>query len=129
MKLKLLVALTAHMYALCTLAAHAHHSFVATYQVDKEVQIEGTVVNLLVRNPHSFLHLMVEDETGELNRWSVEWGALLMLNRLGINPETIKPGDWVVIRGSPGHDAGDFRLRMTQITRPSDGWSWGGTFD
>ena len=43
--------------------------------------------------------------------------------------ETLKPGDHVIITGNPGRNPEDHRLRMRTITRPSDGWKWGGTFD
>jgi hypothetical protein len=31
--------------------------------------------------------------------------------------------------GQPGRDAADHRLRMVNITRPSDGWKWEGRFN
>ena len=44
----------------------------------------------------------------------------------GISPDA---GDHVIITGNPGRNPEDHRLRMRTITRPSDGWKWGGTFD
>jgi hypothetical protein len=31
--------------------------------------------------------------------------------------------------GNPGRNPADHRLRMVNITRPSDGWNWGGSFE
>ena len=70
-----------------------------------------------------------KDAQGNTVRYAVEWGAGLQLNRQGVTRETLKPGDHVVITGNPGRNPEDHRLRMRTITRPSDGWKWGGTFD
>jgi Family of unknown function (DUF6152) len=109
--------------------AFAHHSFAATYFEDKTQKIEGNLVQFLYRNPHSFVHVEAVDEKGATQRWAVEWGAGGQLGRQGVTRETLKPGDHVVIVGNPGRNPEDHRLRMVNITRPSDGWKWGGTFD
>jgi hypothetical protein len=109
--------------------ALAHHSFAATYFEDKTQKIEGNLVQFLYRNPHSFVHVEGPDEKGVMQRWAVEWGAGGQLGRQGVTRETLKPGDHVIIVGNPGRNPDDHRLRMVNITRPSDGWKWGGTFD
>ena len=125
-KLFLLLAAAALM---ATVPAYAHHSFAATYFEDKTQSVEGDLVQFLFRNPHSFVHIEAKDEKGEVIRWSIEWGAGLQLNRQGVTRETLKPGDHVIITGNPGRNAEDHRLRMRTISRPKDGWKWGGTFD
>jgi hypothetical protein len=109
--------------------AFAHHSFAATYFEDKTQKIEGNLVQFLYRNPHSFVHVEAPDEKGVMQRWAIEWGAGGQLGRQGVTRETLKPGDHVIIVGNPGRNPEDHRLRMVNITRPSDGWKWGGTFD
>jgi len=109
--------------------AYAHHSFAATYFEDKTQKIEGNLVQFLYRNPHSFVHVEAKDDAGVMQRWAVEWGAGGQLGRQGVTRETLKPGDHVIIVGNPGRNPEDHRLRMVNITRPSDGWKWGGTFD
>jgi len=74
-------------------------------------------------------HVEGKDAQGNAVRYAVEWGAGLQLNRQGVTRETLKPGDHVIITGNPGRNPEDHRLRMRTITRPSDGWKWGGTFD
>ena len=129
MKSKLLVLLFAAATVL-GVRAYAHHSFAATYFEDKKVTIEGDLVQFLYRNPHSFVHVESKDpSTGETIRWAVEWGAGGQLGRHGVTRETLKPGDHVVVVGNPGRNPEDHRLRMVNITRPSDGWKWGGTFE
>jgi len=109
--------------------AFAHHSFAATYFEDKTQKVEGKLVQFLFRNPHSFIQVEAEDEHGEMIRYAVEWGAGGQLGRQGVTRDTLKPGDHVIIVGNPGRNPEDHRLRMVNITRPSDGWKWGGSFE
>jgi len=109
--------------------AYAHHSFAATYFEDKTQKVEGNLVQFLYRNPHSFVHVEAPDEKGVMQRYAVEWGAGGQLGRQGVTRETLKPGDHVIIVGNPGRNPEDHRLRMVNITRPADGWKWGGSFD
>ncbi len=129
MKSKLAVLLFAGA-TLLGVRAYAHHSFAATYFEDKKVTVEGDLVQFLYRNPHSFVHVEAKDpSSGEMVRWAVEWGAGGQLGRQGVTRETLKPGDHVVVVGNPGRNPEDHRLRMVSITRPADGWKWGGTFE
>ena len=123
------LALVAGAMVVSSGRAYAHHSFAATYFEDKTQKVEGNLVQFLYRNPHSFVHVEAPDEKGTIQRWAVEWGAGGQLGRQGVTRETLKPGDHVVIMGNPGRNPEDHRLRMVNITRPSDGWKWGGTFD
>ena len=110
-------------------SASAHHSFAATYLINDEQTVEGTLVAFLYRNPHAFLHLNVTDEQGDTVRWAVEWGGATTLTGENVTRDTLKPGDHVVITGNPGRDPQDHRLRLQSIERTSDGWSWSGDFD
>ncbi len=109
--------------------AYAHHSFAATYLEDQEMTIEGELVQFLYRNPHSFVHVMAPDSNKEMQRWAVEWGGGGQLGSQGVTRDTLKPGDHVVITGSPGRSAADHRLRMKTLFRPKDGFKWGGAVD
>ena len=123
MNRKLAVVLATLMIAGMTV--RAHHSFAATYDESKSVMIEGRLVQFLVRNPHSFVHVMAPDDKGQEQRWAVEWGGAGQLAGQGVTRETLKPGDVVVISGNPGRNAADHRIRMVTLRRPSDGFGWG----
>jgi hypothetical protein len=103
----------------------AHHSQAAVYQSGKMVTIEGELVQVLIRSPHSFVHVMAKDEAGEMQRYAVEWGGASQLARAGVDGKTFRIGDHVVIEGRPGRNPIDHRLLMVTITRPSDGFEWG----
>jgi hypothetical protein len=129
MQQKLMILLMVAGGFLAGTRASAHHSFAATYFEDKTEKIEGNLVQFLFRNPHSFVQVEAEDEHGVMQRWAVEWGAGGQLGRQGVTRDTLKPGDHVVIVGNPGRNPEDHRMRMVNITRPSDGWKWGGSFE
>lgn len=109
-------------------ALQAHHSFSATYDEAKEEIIEGTIVQFLLRNPHSMVHVEGKTETGETHRYTIEWAGVSGLSGEGITRTTLRIGDAVIVRGNPGRNAADHRLRLLSIDRPKDGWHWGGTF-
>lgn len=119
----------AALLGVVTLApVQAHHSFPATYLVDQQIKIEGTVVQFLYRNPHSFVHVMAPDKDGVMHRWAVEWAAGATLGDTGVKNGTLKAGDKVKITGNPGRNPADHRIRMQSIERPADGWKWSGSF-
>ena len=112
--------------ALAAGAASAHHSFAATYFVDKEVTVEGTLTQFLFRNPHSFVKVEAPDDKGQMVTWAVEWGGGAQLNQEHVTRDTLKPGDHVIVTGNPGRDPSDHRIRLHKIVRKSDGWKWEG---
>jgi hypothetical protein len=107
-------------------AAYAHHSYAATYDVSHEVKLEGKLVQFVYRNPHSFVHVQAPDESGAPQRWAVEWAGTGQLAEAGVQRDTLKVGDAVVIVGRPSRVRGEYRALMVRLTRPSDGFTWGG---
>ncbi len=103
MNRKVLAVLAGSVLAAAPLAAH--HSFTATYDETKEIELEGTLVAFMFRNPHSFVHLMAPDKDGEMHRWAIEWGAAGVLDRQGVSRDSLRVGDHVVITGNPGRNA------------------------
>ena len=106
-------------------AAYAHHSYAATYDVTREIKIEGKLVQFVYRNPHSFVHVAAMDEKGVPQRWAVEWSGTTQLGNQGVSRESLKIGDEVVIVARPSRVAGEYRALMIRLKRTSDGFSWG----
>jgi hypothetical protein len=124
MKRKLIgIAVAATM--MTGLGASAHHSFTATYDESSEIKIEGQLVQFMFRNPHAWVHVMAPDESGEMQRWGVEWGGAGQLSGQGVTRESLKPGDHVITTGNPGRNPVDHRVRMRSLLRPADGFGWG----
>ena len=105
--------------------AYAHHSYAATYDVTREVTIEGKLVQFVYRNPHSFVHVATKGESGAAERWAVEWSGTTQLNNAGVTKESLKVGDVVVITARPSRVQGEYRALMLRLKRPSDGFTWG----
>lgn len=120
---KLWLLLVAGALACGAASTAAHHSFASTYREDMVIAIEGDLVDVVYRNPHSFIHVMAPDGAKRMRVWAVEASNRGQLELQGVG-ETLKPGDHLVITGSPGRDAGTWRLRLRSIVRPKDGWRW-----
>jgi hypothetical protein len=123
MKRKMLVGLAGLL--MCGMAAFAHHSLGATYESDKEIKLEGKIVQLLLRNPHSFLQIDVPEKDGTMQRWSLEWRSSGQLGQAGIKRDTLKSGDDVVVTVNPSRTKGDNRGALKTLHRTSDGFGWG----
>ena len=102
---------------------HAHHSIGAAYRENRTITVEGQLVQLLFRNPHSFVHVVVREKDGSMVRYAVEWVGANQLQSVG--RDTLKIGDRVVISGNPGRNERDHLLRMLTLHRPKDGFGWG----
>jgi Family of unknown function (DUF6152) len=96
----------------------AHHSFYTMYLEDKQITLQGTLDHVVYRNPHSYVYLLVSDRNNQVRLWVVECGSPDQMRRQRLAIDALKPGDQVVVTGSPGRDPGDYRLRLRTIARP-----------
>jgi hypothetical protein len=112
--------------ALGTVPASGHHAFGAYYFEDQSVSIEGEIVELEYRNPHAWVHIMAVDLSGRTQKVSAEWASPGRLSQQGITRDTLKPGDRVIITGSPSRDESAYKMHLKGIERRSDGWKWAG---
>ena len=111
--------------AASTVRMAAHHSQAAVYAINKDTKIEGEIAQILIRSPHSFVHVNAKNEKGEMVRWALEWGGAAQLSRQGVDGKTLKVGDRVIVGGHPGRNPVDNRMIVVYMERPSDGWNWG----
>ena len=116
--------------ALCTLAivaaafglgqARAHHSY-AAFDRCKPLSLEGEIDSVEWVNPHIRIHLKTED----VPSYFVEWMSMIQLERAGLQAEALQSGDRIVVTGNPLRDESKKVLSLlTEIRRPSDGWTW-----
>src|SRR5262249_71218 len=61
--------------------AYPHPSFESTYDLSKQVKVEGKLVQFLFRNPHSFVHI----ESADGQRWAIEWAGGAQLSGSSID--------------------------------------------
>jgi hypothetical protein len=122
---RLALALTLGLCA-AALPLYAHHSFAAHYFEQQSVSIQGELVEFEYVSPHAWVHVMVKDDKGQMQRFSAEWANPNRLRQLKITKDTIKPGDYLIITGSPGRNASERKIHLKGIERPADGWNWRG---
>jgi hypothetical protein len=106
------------------LPAHGHHSFAVSYFEDQSISVEGDLVEFDYRNPHAWVHVSAPDGRGRMQKYGAEWAGASRLKLQGITEDTLKPGDHVILIGSPSRDPSEYRLHLKRIERPADGWKW-----
>jgi uncharacterized protein DUF6152 len=102
----------------------AHHSFAAAYDLKQPVTVHGTIVQVLLRNPHSWFSLEVKDADGKTEQWMFEAGTPSGMIRNGYKPDIIKPGAEVTIKGFRARDASQKRGMLRELTT-ADGQVFG----
>jgi hypothetical protein len=88
---------------LSALPAWSHHSNVA-YEVTKVITITGVVKEFEWVNPHTFLHVLVDDGKGGKVEWVCEGRAPGILLRAGWTKSSLKAGETVTVDMSPAKD-------------------------
>jgi hypothetical protein len=103
----------------------AHHSFAAAYDLKQPITVQGTITQVLLRNPHSWFVLDVKDaSTGKTDEWMFEAGTPSGMIRNGYKPNIIKPGTEVTIKGFRARDASQKRGMLRELITP-DGHVYG----
>lgn len=84
--------------------ASAHHAFAAEFDANAPVLLRGKVTQVQFINPHSWVHIEVENEDGTSTHWMVEGGTPNTLLRNGINRNSLAIGTEVIVRGYQSKD-------------------------
>jgi len=77
--------------------AVAHHSHNA-YELTAWTTLEGTVNQVHLINPHSWIYLDVTDEQGETTTWALEAANFSAFFAKGVKQEDVQPGDLIRVR-------------------------------
>jgi hypothetical protein len=102
-------------------AAHGHHSISSIYDSSRPVTIEGVIAQFQLVNPHPFLLVEVKDGAGKSAEWRLEMDNRSELAAIGVTASTFKPGDRVVVAGSPARTQPQ-SLYVLRLDRPGDGF-------
>ena len=98
----------------------AHHSYSA-YDTGRIMEVQGVLEEFEWVAPHSLIK--VKDEEGRL--YIFEWQAPFSLQRRGVQQDTLKKGDRLVLTGNPHRGFDENRiLNFKSVQRPADGWKW-----
>lgn len=106
--------------------SEAHHSF-AMFDLSQHKLVEGRVTEWNYNNPHSWLHIETQGESGTTLTWSFEGAAPVHATRQGVTGNTFRKGERVRVVMSPirdGRNAGAMCFVVKEdgsIARPNDG--------
>ena len=101
---KRLNALLAAALAAFALPAAAHHSF-AIYDMAQNIEFDGVVETLKMRNPHMSMTLTVTNPDGTKKTINfVEGAPANMIVRMGLNPADVAVGKPIKAIGAPRKD-------------------------
>ena len=122
---------------LCATAppAGAHHAYATFFDICTSRTVAGTLERVEWKRPHVWLYVAT---IGGVT-YRAEWTSPQALERDGLSSKTLKPGERLVITGSPMRDPSVVRLTvpdfkgefasstvsaLTQVRRPGDTFSW-----
>ena len=94
----------------------AHHSVQAQFDLDKPIQISGTVTKVEWINPHSYLFIDVKDSAGNVKHWAFEMAGPGALRKAGLSRADrggLKAGDTIMVNGVLAKDGTDSGLVKT----------------
>jgi hypothetical protein len=83
--------------------AFAHHG-TAGYDMAKILTLTGTVTKVDWTNPHIVIYMDSKAATGDMQHWTLELSAPLLMTRLGWSKSSIKAGDQLVAETHPAKD-------------------------
>lgn len=89
---------------LAGLPVSAHHSVAAGFDLDIEISITGTIVEMEFINPHARLFIDVEGDNDEVATWTVWFTSGNNLMRRGWRPTDLPVGATVTVTGFPARD-------------------------
>ena len=100
--------------------SNAHHSVAGQYDPSAAVTVEGVIIEVDMRNPHSRIRMEIADASGRVEVWTLEMDDIEDMAEQGISSETLHVGDEVIIFGYPARDGSNL-LHIERLRRPSDG--------
>ena len=95
----------------------AHHSS-ASYDLEHQITLKGTITNFEWTNPHVFIYIDVKNYDGSVEPWRIEGNSPNMLIRSGWKKEMLNAGDLVTVSGSPAKNKTKV-MRLVSITLPN----------
>jgi hypothetical protein len=110
-------ALVIGLLALGTASARAHHAFAAEFDINRPVQLTGTVTEVEWINPHAWIHVAVKKPNGTVENWAIETGTPNTLLRRGLKKTDLPKGVQIKVSGYQAKD-GSSRANGSNVSLP-----------
>jgi hypothetical protein len=94
------LAICGYCLAVAPSTGLAHHG-IANFDLNADIELDGTIVRVDFVNPHSWVYLTVENEDGEAVEWRCEMRGATVLRRSGWSEDMFVAGSTISITGSP----------------------------
>jgi hypothetical protein len=75
MKLRFRILTALGGFLLPVVPAFTHHSFMAEFDQNNKVTLDGTVTKVEWQNPHTYFLVAVKDGNGKTENWRLETGS------------------------------------------------------
>jgi len=85
---------------LVSFSASGHHG-IANFDLNTDIELSGVITEVEFLNPHSWLHLAVENADGRSVVWRCEMRGATVLRRSGWSEDMFAPGATITVTGSP----------------------------
>ncbi len=97
----------------------AHHS-AAIFDLSRDIQIEGEVVQVRWANPHVYIQVRQKRSSNDTITWNIEGQTPSGMSREGWASSSLLPGDKVIIVANPARDS-NRRIALGHTVLKEDG--------
>ena len=98
-------------------SVRAHHAFAAEFDANQPISLSGKVARVEWINPHSWIHIDVENDDGSVDRWMIEGGNPTALLRRGFTKASLPVGTEIMVEGYRAK-GNPFRANGRDLTFP-----------